>query len=135
MRAWVVPTTLLLTVFVGSGLAACTVIAQSPRETPATTAPQPSGSTSQPVLPRVRLIATGGTISNKSGGRLSAEELVASIPGIERYVRPEFEQFANVAHWQARWARFSARAIEANSGAFRSRRDIASGDRARHGSS
>ncbi len=97
MRAWVVPTTLLLTVFVGSGLAACTVIAQSPRETPATTAPHASGSTSQPVLPRVRLIATGGTISNRSGGRLSAEELVASIPGIERYVRPEFEQFANVA--------------------------------------
>ena len=28
---------------------------------------------------------------------LSAEELVASIPGVERYVRPEFEQFANVA--------------------------------------
>src|SRR5262249_54613562 len=48
-------------------------------------------------LPRVRLIATGGTISNRSGGRLTAEELVASIPGVERYVRPEFEQFANVA--------------------------------------
>jgi L-asparaginase len=42
-------------------------------------------------------VATGGTISNRSGGRLSAEELVSSIPGIERYVRPEFEQFANVA--------------------------------------
>lgn len=47
--------------------------------------------------PRVRLIATGGTISNRTGGRLSAEELVASIPGVERLVRPEFEQFANVA--------------------------------------
>ena len=48
-------------------------------------------------LPRVRLVATGGTISNRIGGRLSAEELVKSIPGIERYVQPEFEQFTNLA--------------------------------------
>lgn len=48
-------------------------------------------------LPKVRLLATGGTISNRNGGRLTAEELVASMPGIERYVRTEFEQFANVA--------------------------------------
>ena len=48
-------------------------------------------------LPRVRLVATGGTISNRNGGRLTAEELVKSMPGVERYVRPEFEQFANVA--------------------------------------
>jgi L-asparaginase len=48
-------------------------------------------------MPRVRLVATGGTISNRTGGRLSAEELVKSMPGIERYARPEFEQFANVA--------------------------------------
>jgi L-asparaginase len=48
-------------------------------------------------LPRVRLLATGGTISNRSGGRLSAEELVKSMPGVERFVRPEFEQFANTA--------------------------------------
>jgi L-asparaginase len=47
--------------------------------------------------PRVRLVATGGTISNKTGGRLTAEELVASMPGIERYARPEFEQFSNLA--------------------------------------
>jgi L-asparaginase len=46
---------------------------------------------------RVRLVATGGTISNRTGGRLSAEELVKSMPGIERYARPEFEQFSNVA--------------------------------------
>jgi L-asparaginase len=49
------------------------------------------------VLPKVRLVATGGTISNRIGGRLTAEELVKSLPGLERYVRPEFEQFANVA--------------------------------------
>jgi len=48
-------------------------------------------------LPRVRLVATGGTISNRNGGRLSAEELVKSIPGIERYAQPEFEQFTNLA--------------------------------------
>jgi L-asparaginase len=48
-------------------------------------------------LPRVRLIATGGTISNRNDGRLTAEELVKSIPDVDRYARPEFEQFANVA--------------------------------------
>ncbi len=48
-------------------------------------------------LPRVRLVATGGTISNKTGGRLTAEELVQSMPGIERYAKPEFEQFSNLA--------------------------------------
>jgi L-asparaginase len=48
-------------------------------------------------VPRVRLVATGGTISNKTGGRLTAEELVRSMPGLERYARPEFEQFTNLA--------------------------------------
>jgi L-asparaginase len=48
-------------------------------------------------LPRVRLIATGGTISNRDEGRLTAEELIKSIPDVERYARPEFEQFANVS--------------------------------------
>src|SRR5215510_12451103 len=51
-------------------------------------------------LPRVRLVATGGTISNKAGGRLTAEELVGLMPGIDRYAKPEFEQFANVASAQ-----------------------------------
>jgi L-asparaginase len=48
-------------------------------------------------LPRVRLVATGGTISNKEGGRLTAEELVLLMPNVGRYSRPEFEQFSNVA--------------------------------------
>jgi len=47
--------------------------------------------------PRVRLVATGGTISNRTGGRLTAEELVHAMPGVERYAKPEFEQFSNVA--------------------------------------
>ena len=51
----------------------------------------------QDTLPRVRLIATGGTISNRTGSRLSADELVASMPGLDRYARPESEQFANTS--------------------------------------
>src|SRR5438874_2249402 len=38
--------------------------------------------------PRVRLIATGGTISNKLGGRLTADELVALMPDVLRWARP-----------------------------------------------
>jgi L-asparaginase len=49
------------------------------------------------VVPRVRLVATGGTISNRVGGRLTAEELVKSIADIERYAHAEFEQFTNLS--------------------------------------
>ena len=65
-------------------------------------APDPaSGSDSaRDPAPRVRLVATGGTISNRTGGRLTAEELVKAIPDLTRYVTPEFEQFANVASSQ-----------------------------------
>ena len=45
----------------------------------------------------MRLVATGGTISNRAGGRLSAEELIKSMPNLERFATPEFEQFANTA--------------------------------------
>jgi L-asparaginase len=48
-------------------------------------------------LPKVLLIATGGTISNRTGNRLTADELLKSMPGLDRYVRAEAEQFANVA--------------------------------------
>jgi L-asparaginase len=58
--------------------------------------PQPVAQTS-PDAPRVRLVATGGTISNRNGGRLTAEELVRAMPGIERFARPEYEQFSNLA--------------------------------------
>src|SRR5687768_9312311 len=50
--------------------------------------------------PRVRLVATGGTISMRDGGRLTADELVKLMPNVGRYARPEFEQFANVASSQ-----------------------------------
>ena len=68
---------------------ATTPSAREPERTP----PDPTRATA----PRVRLLATGGTISNRTGGRLTAEELVKSIPNLERYVTPEFEQFANTA--------------------------------------
>jgi L-asparaginase len=58
---------------------------------------KPAPAAQQASLPRVRLIATGGTISNRDEGRLTAEELVKSIPDVDRYARAEFEQFANVA--------------------------------------
>lgn len=45
----------------------------------------------------MKLFATGGTISNRVGGRLTAEELVASMPALQRYARAETEQFANTA--------------------------------------
>ncbi len=48
-------------------------------------------------LPRVHLYATGGTISNRQGGRLTVEELMASIPDLGRYVRADGEQFSNTS--------------------------------------
>ena len=59
-------------------------------QTPAATAPAAP-------LPRVYLFATGGTISNKAGGRLTVDELIASIPGLDRRVTAQGEQFANTA--------------------------------------
>ena len=98
MRAAVVGATLILTVFAGPGLAACAALPRMPAEAAASTAAPSFATTPQAaLLPRVRLVATGGTIANRSGGRLTAEELVTTLPGIERYVRPEFEQFSNVS--------------------------------------
>ena len=47
--------------------------------------------------PRVYLYATGGTISNRQGGRLTVDELIASVPDRGRYARVEGEQFANTS--------------------------------------
>ena len=47
--------------------------------------------------PRVRLVATGGTISNRTGGRLTATELLQSVPSLSLYAAAEAEQFSNVA--------------------------------------
>ncbi len=51
----------------------------------------------QDSLPTVHVIATGGTISNTGGERLTGEELVKSLPGVERIARVTVEQFTNVA--------------------------------------
>jgi L-asparaginase len=94
------------------GLSSCASAHQPPSlptsQAPPPSAPQPAAPTSRqperipldPVrtnAPRVRLVATGGTISNRTGGRLTAEELIKSMPNVERYATPEFEQFANTA--------------------------------------
>jgi len=60
---------------------------QTPAQQAATTA----------ALPRVFLFATGGTISNKTGGRLTVDELIKSVPNLDRRVRADGEQFTNVA--------------------------------------
>ena len=59
---------------------------------PASISPQPAVS-----VARVRLIATGGTISNRRGGRLTAAELVASVPGLATAADVQSEQFANTS--------------------------------------
>ena len=77
--------------------------------------PESQVSASRPpvALPRVRLIATGGTIANRAGGRLTADELVASVPRLSAFVRPESEQFANVSSTEltlAQWLGLARRA-------------------------
>ena len=65
--------------------------------------------------PHVHLIATGGTISNRQGGRLTAEDLAKSMPGVDRYATLSYEQFANVASSQLtldQWLRLSRRITE-----------------------
>jgi L-asparaginase len=69
----------------------------------------------QAPLPRVHFVATGGTISNKDGGRLTAEELAKSMPGVDRYARLSHEQFANVASSELtleQWLRLAKRLNE-----------------------
>lgn len=97
MRPSVAGATLLLTVLLSPGLAACAVLPHTPTKTRAAPPAHATASPQGTSRPRVRLVATGGTISNRDGGRLTAAELVNSMPGLERFVRPEFEQFANVS--------------------------------------
>jgi L-asparaginase len=58
------------------------------------------------------MVATGGTISNRDGGRLTAEELAKSMPGLERVATLTHEQFLNVASSQItleQWLQLSRR--------------------------
>ena len=69
----------------------------------------------QPALPRVHMVATGGTISNRDGGRLSADELAKSMPGLERAATLTHEQFLNVASSQItleQWLQLARRVNE-----------------------
>src|ERR1700752_2695811 len=66
-------------------------------------------------LPHGHLVATGGTISNKAGGRLTAEDLARSMPGLEKVATVTHEQFANVASSQLtidQWLSLSRRVNE-----------------------
>lgn len=74
--------------------------------------------------PRVRLLATGGTISNRTGSRLSADELLASIPQASTWARAEAEQFANVASSQLTLDDFLKLARRINT-LFQTERDLA----------
>jgi L-asparaginase len=65
--------------------------------------------------PRVRVIATGGTIANHSAGRLSGPALVDSAPAVASIARVEAETFSNVSSIDltlADWVRLSRRVNE-----------------------
>lgn len=77
----------------------------------------PSAAPAQPrgALPRVHLIATGGTISDRSDGRSTPDELVRTVPSLARYASVEAEAFANVASGALTvddWLRLSRRINE-----------------------
>jgi L-asparaginase len=95
---------------------ATAVVQSSPQAAPAARA--------ETARPRVYLFATGGTISNRQGGRLTVEELIGSIPDLDRYVRAEGEQFSNTSSGALtleQWLEL-ARAINAK---LRADRDLA----------
>src|SRR5688572_2105480 len=74
-----------------------------------------TGARAVETLPHVHMLATGGTISNRDGGRLTAEDLAKSMPGLDRHARLTYEQFANVASSQltlAQWLGLSKRVNE-----------------------
>ncbi len=64
--------------------------------------------------PRVHVVATGGTISNREGGRLSAAEVASLAPGIERYAQLSTEQFSNTASGALTVAQYLALAKRLN---------------------
>jgi L-asparaginase len=90
-------------------VAAASVAAPDPAIAQAEQLPADPAMAQAEQLPAVHVIATGGTISNVSGrARRTGDELVASLPGIERIARVTVEQFSNVAsgsitpdHWRA----------------------------------
>ena len=79
------------------GACAAPLSARIPPPAPFASLQSQTLSTSPQPRPRVRLVATGGTISNKRGGRLTADQLVASVPTLPDVASVETEQFVNVA--------------------------------------
>lgn len=82
----------LITVFLAAALLLDVPVAPA-----GTASASVASSQAQAPLPRVRLVATGGTISNRRGGRLTAEALVAETPDLSNHVRAEYEQFSNTS--------------------------------------
>ena len=78
-------------------LAAPNLVSRPFAQTAPASAQAPAATAPAAPLPKVFLFATGGTISNKVGGRLTVDELIASIPGLDRRVSAQGEQFANTA--------------------------------------
>ncbi len=90
---------LLALLTIVSAISLASAAAQPPAPAPAP-APAPSASASAVVAserPKVHLITTGGTIANRAGGRLSAQELLASVPQVADYAQVETEEFSNLA--------------------------------------
>lgn len=105
-------------------LTGCSVVAQTP----------PQAATPAAPLPKVLVIATGGTIAgvqNAPGtlggyraGALPAEQIIASVPELSKHAIIEAEQFSNVASTAitpAQWLALSKR-IES---VLRERKDLA----------
>ena len=101
IRASILTLQLASLVSAGPLCAAQPPLAEGKRTTASVQAVAPAAPSARPSAqasrPRVRLLATGGTISNRTGGRLSSDELLASIPRLSDYVRAEHEQFSNVS--------------------------------------
>ncbi len=64
--------------------------------------------------PRVHIVATGGTISNRDGGRLTADEIVGLVPAADRYAALTAEQFSNTASGALTIAQYIALARRVN---------------------
>jgi L-asparaginase len=65
-----------------------------------------SGAGTQPTLPLVKVVATGGTIANTPSGRLHAGEVADAIPALKEVARLEVEEIVRVGsssitveHW------------------------------------
>ncbi len=89
-------------------------------------ASEPAVDTDRADLPRVLVIGTGGTIAGVQqdpddpglyrAGSLTADQIIASVPGIARHARIETQQFSNVPSAQitpAQWIDLSRRIEQA----------------------